>query len=47
MPVGQAILARAAGPQRMGRVLSIVGVPLLLGPVIGPVIGGALVSAAT
>jgi len=39
MPVGQAILARAAGPQRMGRVMSIVGVPLLLGPVAGPVIG--------
>jgi len=44
MPVGQAILARAAGPQRMGRVMSIVGVPLLLGPIAGPVIGGALVS---
>jgi EmrB/QacA subfamily drug resistance transporter len=47
MPVGQAILARAAGPQRMGRVMSIVGVPLLLGPVIGPLVGGALVSAAS
>jgi EmrB/QacA subfamily drug resistance transporter len=47
MPVGQAILARAAGPQRMGRVMSIVGVPLLLGPVAGPVIGGALVSGAS
>src|SRR6266568_4648501 len=47
MPVGQAILARAAGPQRMGRVMSIIGVPLLLGPVVGPVIGGALVSGAS
>ena len=47
LPVGQAILARAAGPQRMGRVMSIVGVPLLLGPVLGPVIGGALVGAAS
>jgi EmrB/QacA subfamily drug resistance transporter len=47
LPVGQAILARAAGPQRMGRVMSIVGVPLLLGPVIGPVVGGALVGAAS
>jgi EmrB/QacA subfamily drug resistance transporter len=43
LPVGQAILARAAGPRRMGRVMSIVGVPLLLGPVAGPVIGGAIV----
>jgi EmrB/QacA subfamily drug resistance transporter len=47
LPVGQAVLARAAGPQRMGRVMSIVGVPLLLGPVLGPVIGGALVGAAS
>ncbi len=47
MPVGQAILARAAGPQRMGRVMSIVGVPLLLGPVVGPVIGGAIAGGAS
>jgi EmrB/QacA subfamily drug resistance transporter len=47
MPVGQAILARAAGPQRMGRVMSLVGVPLLLGPIIGPVIGGAIVGSTT
>jgi EmrB/QacA subfamily drug resistance transporter len=46
MPVGQSILARAAGPRAMGRVMSIVGVPLLLAPVAGPVIGGALVGAA-
>jgi EmrB/QacA subfamily drug resistance transporter len=43
MPVGQAILARAAGPQRMGRVMSVVGVPMLLGPIFGPVIGGVIV----
>jgi EmrB/QacA subfamily drug resistance transporter len=47
MPVGQAILARAAGPHRMGRVMSIVGVPMLLGPVLGPVIGGLLVEYTT
>lgn len=47
LPVGQVILAQAAGPQRMGRVMSIVGVPLLLGPVIGPVIGGAIAGAAS
>jgi EmrB/QacA subfamily drug resistance transporter len=43
LPVGQALLGQAAGPQRIGRVMSIVGVPLLLGPVAGPVIGGAIV----
>src|SRR5215467_9348961 len=47
MPVGQAILARAAGPARIGRVMSIIGIPLLLGPVAGPVIGGAIVGSAS
>ena len=47
MPVGQTILAQAAGPQRMGRVMSVVGVPMLLGPVFGPVIGGAIVDEAS
>ena len=36
LPVGQAILAQAAGPQRMGRVMSVIGVPTLLGPILGP-----------
>ncbi|URN02376.1 DHA2 family efflux MFS transporter permease subunit [Actinomadura madurae] len=43
MPTGMAILTIAAGPRRMGRVMSIVGVPMLLGPVLGPVLGGWLV----
>jgi EmrB/QacA subfamily drug resistance transporter len=43
MPVGQTILARAAGPQRVGRVMSVVGVPMLLAPIFGPVVGGAIV----
>jgi EmrB/QacA subfamily drug resistance transporter len=44
LPIGQAILARAAGPQRMGRVMSVIGVPMLMGPVLGPVVGGLIVS---
>ena len=47
MPVGQTILARAAGPQRIGRVMSVIGVPMLLAPIFGPVIGGAIVGAAS
>lgn len=47
LPVGQTILARAAGPQRIGRVMSVVGVPMLLGPIFGPVIGGAIVGGAS
>jgi EmrB/QacA subfamily drug resistance transporter len=43
LPVGQTMLAREAGPQRIGRVMSVIAVPALLGPVLGPVIGGALV----
>jgi EmrB/QacA subfamily drug resistance transporter len=47
MPVGQTILARAAGPQRMGRVMSIVGIPILLAPIFGPVLGGAILAGAS
>ncbi len=44
MPVGQTIMARTAGPKRMGQVMGIIGVPTLLGPILGPVIGGAIVT---
>jgi EmrB/QacA subfamily drug resistance transporter len=43
MPVGQTILAQAAGPERVGRVMSVIGVPMLLAPIFGPVIGGTIV----
>jgi EmrB/QacA subfamily drug resistance transporter len=43
LPVGQTILAQAAGPQRMGRVMALIGVPMLLAPIFGPVLGGAIV----
>src|SRR3954452_12023196 len=43
MPVGMIVLAQAAGPRRMGAVMSVVGVPMLLAPVLGPVIGGLIV----
>ncbi len=43
-PAGMALVAQAAGPQRMGRAMSLVGVPMMLGPVVGPVLGGVLVS---
>ena len=44
MPIGMITLAQAAGPQRIGRVMSVVGVPMLLAPVLGPVLGGVLVT---
>ncbi|HEX6461084.1 MAG TPA: DHA2 family efflux MFS transporter permease subunit [Thermoleophilaceae bacterium] len=43
MPAGMTILTRAAGPQRVGRVMAIIGVPMLLGPIVGPILGGWLV----
>src|SRR5919198_2861405 len=43
MPAGMTILTQAAGPQRVGRVMSVLGVPMLLGPIFGPILGGWLV----
>lgn len=43
MPAGMTILTRAAGPQRIGRVMAVLGVPMLLGPICGPILGGWLV----
>ena len=43
MPLGMTIMTRAAGPQRMGRLMAILGVPMLLGPIVGPILGGYLI----
>lgn len=40
MPAGMTILSHAAGSDRMGRVMGIVGVPMLLAPIVGPILGG-------
>ncbi|NGO67530.1 MDR family MFS transporter [Streptomyces boncukensis] len=44
---GQALLARIAGPDRTGRVISIVAVVPLLSPVLGPLVGGAILGTAS
>jgi EmrB/QacA subfamily drug resistance transporter len=44
LPIGQSMLAREAGPQRIGRVMSVIGLPTVLGPILGPVLGGLIVS---
>jgi EmrB/QacA subfamily drug resistance transporter len=44
MPVGMMTLAQTAGPKHMGRVMSVVGVPMLLAPVLGPVLGGLILT---
>ena len=47
MPLGMTILTRAAGPDRVGRVMAVLGIPMLLGPIFGPIIGGWLIGAAS
>ncbi|MBD3689743.1 DHA2 family efflux MFS transporter permease subunit [Nanchangia anserum] len=47
MPLGVSVLAAASPPGRLGRMMSIMGVPMLLAPVLGPIIGGWLVQYAT
>jgi len=41
-PLVLVLLARAAGPARAGRVMGLMGVVLSLGPVLGPIAGGAI-----
>lgn len=43
MPLGMTIMTHAAGPQRIGRVMAVLGVPMLLGPICGPILGGWLI----
>ncbi|HEV3055801.1 MAG TPA: MFS transporter, partial [Solirubrobacteraceae bacterium] len=47
LPIGQLMLAEAAGPKRMGRVMSIVAVPAMLAPILGPTIGGLILDNAS
>ncbi|TDE45780.1 DHA2 family efflux MFS transporter permease subunit [Nonomuraea mesophila] len=43
-PLVLILLARAAGPRRAGRVMGLMGVVLSLGPVLGPIAGGAVLA---
>jgi EmrB/QacA subfamily drug resistance transporter len=43
MPLGMMMMAGAAGPKRMGRVMSIVSMPMMLAPILGPTIGGLII----
>src|SRR4051794_23340493 len=44
LPTGQTVIGQVSGPERMGRVLSSTKLVSVLGPVIGPTVGGLLVS---
>ncbi len=41
-PIGQMILVKAAGPRNLPKVMSFIGVPIVLAPVFGPTLGGLL-----
>ena len=45
MPLTFIILTREAGPRRLGRLMAVLGIPMLLGPMCGPVLGGWLIDA--
>jgi MFS family permease len=47
LPIGQLMMADAAGPKRMGRVMSIAAVPVMLAPILGPTIGGLIIQNAS
>ena len=47
MPIGMTIMTRAAGPERIGRLMAVLGIPMLLGPIGGPILGGWLIEAAS
>ena len=43
LPLGFMILTREAGPGRLGRLMSILSIPMLLAPIGGPILGGWLI----
>ncbi|MFI1993715.1 DHA2 family efflux MFS transporter permease subunit [Actinoplanes sp. NPDC020271] len=47
MPLGMTIMTRAAGPERIGRLMAVLGIPMLLGPIGGPILGGWLIDVAS
>lgn len=46
-PTMMTVLARAAGPTRVGRVLGLSAIPITMGPILGPVLGGFLLEYAS
>ena len=42
LTVGQMILVRASGPKALPRVMAAIGLPMVLAPVLGPMLGGLL-----
>src|ERR1700745_3574819 len=47
LPLAFMILTREAGPGRLGRLMSILSIPMLLAPIGGPILGGWLIDTAS
>jgi MFS transporter, DHA2 family, multidrug resistance protein len=45
LPLSFVILTRQAGPKRIGRLMALGGIPILLGPIGGPILGGWVIGA--
>lgn len=46
-PLMSTLLVKTAGPENLGKVISIVTTPMIFGPILGPVIGGFIIQAAS
>ncbi|KDN85888.1 hypothetical protein KCH_22890 [Kitasatospora cheerisanensis KCTC 2395] len=46
-PLMRILVVQVAGPRRMGRMMALIAAPVLLAPLVGPVVGGALVQGAS
>ncbi len=42
MPLMSTVVMQAAGGKNIGRIMSVVGLPAVLGPILGPVVGGLI-----
>lgn len=42
-PTMSTLLVRSSGGRNLGRLMSVIGIPVLLGPILGPMIGGIVV----
>src|SRR5438105_2156680 len=47
MPIGMAVLYRLTPPERRGAIMAMFGLPLMVAPALGPVLGGYLVEFAS
>lgn len=44
IPTLQTVLVQSAGGRNLGRIMSIIGIPTVLGPILGPVLGGIIIN---